>query len=958
MRESRYGPPRRTAPATYEPPAPTIAVYGLWVAPAPKKLEQCFNRPVCVWLSVDTARLHEDGTPGNVRPLPIWAPVTSWPVSDHDRDILSLVLPFYQKHDRLISSSHARGIPIEDSLLTKVLGMLRSCPFVYGEGRRPIEIRPDRPVVLHQVSTWASPALHEPDGTAITGSILVGGENPWVYVEGAFRPIEVAQGEHAQLAPSAPTVDPDTGVVHPETPPRPRLLLHEDGDHLVAKLGLVYGTALPISPGDPRRAISGELEGKWGTWSRDPQAETAIVERLTTLGLEARADGVFLSWGDGALDFILDALPGLLSEGWEVFGQERLKTLRVSSRELSVKVSVSSGIDWFEVRSEIDPGDGVLDEVSLREALRGRSRYVRLGTGQYARLPSQWLTRQRSLALSLADQPSAEPGRSGGLVQRLPGYLALVADELLETADERETDERWERFRDLLAGDREISERPVPEGFVGELRPYQRKGLDFLWFLREHGLHGILADDMGLGKTIQAIALLQAEKDAGALEPSLLVVPTSVIYNWEKELQRFAPGLRTLVLHGPSRRFDMPRISNVDVVITSFSLLRRDLAHLKAFNWHWLILDEAQNIKNPHSQSARAARSLAARNRLCMTGTPLENHPLELWSLFHFLMPGLLGTERSFRTDFLAGTDLSDPIKLQRLRKRTAPFILRRLKQEVAPDLPPRSEMVAYCELGPDQRRLYNQTLMMVRSGVYAAVERDGMGRSHLHILEALLRLRQICCAPELVLPEAGPQIPSAKVDTFMELVGQVVAEGHRVLVFSQFVKVLQILRRRLDADKIRTEYLDGQTKDRLERAENFNRSDIPVFLISLKAGGTGLNLTGADYVIHFDPWWNPAVEDQATDRAHRIGQTRHVFSYKLIAKDTIEEKVLQLQDRKRKMVQGVLEGEELGSKLSKEDLDFLFALDREPAAGAAELAEVEPEAEPEAEPETESVEN
>ncbi len=935
MRENRYG-PRRAAPATYEPPAPMAAIYGLWVAPVPKRLEQAFARPACVWLSVDTARLHEDGTPGNVRPLPIWAPATSWPVSDYDREILGLVLPFYQKHDRLISSSHARGVPVEDALLSRILGMLRSCPFLYGEGRRPIEIRPDRPVVLYQVSTWTAPVLQEPDGTAIPGAILVGGDDPWAFVEGAFRPVELQSGERPpEAAPGSGGALPDSGIVHAAVPPRPRLLLHEDNDHLVAKLGLVYGSAPPISPGDPRRAIPGEVDGQWGTWSRDPAAETEILDRLSRTGLEARSDGVFLGWADAALDFLLEAVPQLLAEGWEVFGEERLKGMRISRRSLAVKVSISSGIDWFEVRSEIDPGDSVIDEASLREALRGRSRYVRLGTGQFARLPGEWLERQRALSQSLTD-PALATNPSGQLVQRLPGYLALVADDLLEAADLRETDERWDRFRDLLAGEREISEQPVPDGFVGELRAYQRKGLDFLWFLRDNGLHGILADDMGLGKTIQAIALLQAEKEAGSLEPSLLVVPTSVLYNWEKELQRFAPKLRTLVLHGPSRRYEMPRIAKHDVIITSYSLLRRDLAQLRAFNWHWLILDEAQNIKNPHSQSARAARTLEAHHRLCMTGTPLENHPLELWSLFHFLMPGLLGTERTFRSDFPSGADLSDPIKLERLRKRTIPFILRRIKQEVAPELPPRSEMVAYCELGPEQRRLYNQTLTMVRSGVYAAVEREGLGRSHLHILEALLRLRQICCAPEIVLPEAAPEIPSAKIDTFLELVGQVVAEGHRILVFSQFVKVLQILRRHLDHEGIRTEYLDGQTKDRLERADRFNQGDVPVFLISLKAGGTGLNLTGADYVIHFDPWWNPAVEDQATDRAHRIGQTRHVFSYKLIARDTIEEKVLQLQDRKRKMVQGVLEGEELGRKLSREDLDFLFAVED---AGVAEVA-------------------
>ncbi|MBM3268969.1 MAG: SNF2 helicase associated domain-containing protein [Candidatus Sericytochromatia bacterium] len=910
-------------------PGDTVAVYGLWLAPVPKRLEKAFARPYCVWLAVDTAKLKEDGTPGNLRPLPLWAPPTSWPVSEFDQAILALVMPFYQEHSRLISSSHARGVPVEDKVLGKVLAKLRTTPFLYGEARRPIEIRPDRPVRQLALTPWADPVLTEDDGSPLASGALLLGQDPcWVFVAGAFRPVEGAAAGPEEGgdggAPAAITLLEETETkVHAALPPRPRLTLHEEGDRLVAKLSLVYGTALPIAPTDPRRFVPGELEGEWGTWPRDPAAETRIVERLVRTHLEARTNGVYLGSGDHALDFLLDDIPGLLVEGWEIFGEERLRAMRVTRREPRVNVSVSSGIDWFEVKSEVTLDGGILDEYALREALRGRSKYVKLGTGQYARLPADWLARQRNLAASLGHDAQ---GADGSLVQRLPGYLALAAEDLLEAADEKAVDPRWEAFRDLLTGEVPHREIPVPEGFVGELRPYQRKGLDFMVFVRENGLHGILADDMGLGKTIQAIALILHEKEEGRLGPSLLVVPTSVIYNWEQELKRFAPGLRTLVLHGPGRRHAMPLIPRTDVVITSYTLLRRDLPTLRAQPWYFLLLDEAQNIKNPHSQSARAARSLQSRHRFCLTGTPLENHPLELWSLFQFLMPGLLGSERVFRADFMGGEALTDATKWEKLRRRSMPFILRRLKQEVATDLPPRSEMVAYCEFGPEQRRLYNQTLLLVRSGVFEAVDRDGVGRSHLHILEALLRLRQICCAPELILPPGTPEIPSSKVETFMELVAQVVEEGHRVLVFSQFVKVLHILQRRLVEEGIETEYLDGQTKDRLERVERFNAGTTPVFLISLKAGGTGLNLTGADYVIHFDPWWNPAVEDQATDRAHRIGQTRHVFSYKLIAKDTIEEKVVQLQDRKRKMVQGVLEGEVFAKKLTREDIEFLFA--------------------------------
>ncbi len=908
-------------------PGDTVAVYGLWVAPVPKRLEKFFDRPYCVWLAVDTAKLKEDGSPGNLRPLPLWAPPTSWPISDFDRGVLALVMPFYQEHSRLISSSHARGVPIEDKVLGRVLTKLRTTPFLYGEARKPIEIQPDRPIRQVALSPWAAPVLTEEDGSPLPSSALLLGQDPcWVVMGGSFRPVESEVRNDSEGGSSAAVItliDEKDSKVHAALAPKPRVTLHEEGDRLVAKLTLVYGTALPISPTDPRRFVPGEWEGELGTFPRDPSAETAIVDRMTHTSLEARTNGVFLGNGDGAFDFLLDDVPKLIEEGWEIFGEERLYQMRVSRKKPSVSVSVSSGIDWFEVKSEISLDGGVLDEASLREALRGRSRYVRLGNGQFARLPGEWLSKQRNLAQSLGhDNQTVE----GTLVQRLPGYLALAAEDLLESADTSQVDPRWEDFRDLLTGEIPHAEIEVPPSFVGELRPYQRKGLDFMNFLREHGLHGILADDMGLGKTIQAIALMLHEKEMGRLGPSLLVVPTSVIYNWEQELKRFAPNLKTLVLHGPGRRHAMPMMSRVDVVITSYTLLRRDLAELRAQPWHMLFLDEAQNIKNPHSQSARAARALQSSHRYCLTGTPLENHPLELWSLFQFLMPGLLGSERSFRTDYMGGEALVDTGQWERLRRRTMPFILRRLKKEVATDLPPRSEMVAYCELGPDQRRLYNQTLLLVRSGVFEAVERDGVGRAHLHILEALLRLRQICCAPELILSPGTADIPSAKVETFMELVQQVVEEGHRVLVFSQFVKVLHILQRRLLAENVETEYLDGQTKDRLERVERFNKGTTPVFLISLKAGGTGLNLTGADYVIHFDPWWNPAVEDQATDRAHRIGQTRHVFSYKLIAKDTIEEKVVHLQDRKRKMVQGVLEGETFAKKLTKEDIDFLFA--------------------------------
>ena len=446
-------------------------------------------------------------------------------------------------------------------------------------------------------------------------------------------------------------------------------------------------------------------------------------------------------------------------------------------------------------------------------------------------------------------------------------------------------------------------------------------------FLRDHGLHGILADDMGLGKTIQAIALLLSEKEAGHHGPSLLVAPTSVVYNWEQEIAKFGPELKVLVLHGSDRHARFDEIPDADVVVTSYGLLQRDKALLLEQPFHYVILDEAQKIKNPRSQAAKLACKLRSRHRLCLTGTPIENNLLEFWSLFHFLMPGLLGTEKFFRATFFKVDPTEAEASRERLRRLTRPFILRRLKQDVATDLPPRSEIVSYCEMGPEQRKLYEDTLAAVRGTIFAEVQARGLRRAHFHVLEGLLRLRQVACDPRLVMrDEAAASPPAAKVELFMEMLKEMIDNGHRVLVFSQFVKMLHILRDRLGEEGIAHSYLDGQTKDRLERVQRFNADDTPVFLISLKAGGTGLNLTGADYVIHFDPWWNPAVEDQATDRAHRIGQTRHVFSYKLIAKDTVEEKVLSLQAQKRQMVRDVLGGSESSmADLTMEDLEFLL---------------------------------
>jgi non-specific serine/threonine protein kinase len=870
----------------------------------------------------------EVGLPGMPRPLAMWAPVPRKHLGAADGGVLDIIEPYYRAQNRDFSSPHAHGIPLKDEMVGPVFALLTRCPFVFGAGRTPVEIRPDMPI-----KSVGGPyeILWDVDGELLAGkrNLLIGKDPGWVLVRDAFRPLiespAEALPEGEGVSPDAvppPEADLVNPPMHPAAPPKARINLSEEGDRLLARLTFRYEASAPVTPTDPRMLVGGERDGQWGFWPRDPGAERALVDRLANTKLDPRGGGQYLAWGEAALGFLMDEIPQLVEEGFEIFGEERLSRLRVKRAQPFISIGVSSGIDWFDLKTTVSIDGENVPWSALKEAFKQNSRFVKLGSGAFARLPEEWLSRQMQLGTSLGFHADAT---EDGFVQKLPRYLAPAARELMDNATEASADKDWRGFLQGLEAVDGVAEVATPNGFIGELRHYQERGLARLSFWRDHGLHGILADDMGLGKTIQAIALLLSEKEAGRKGPSLLVAPTSVVYNWEQEIAKFAPELKVLVLHGSDRHARFDELPDADIVVTSYGLLQRDRAILLERPFHYVILDEAQKIKNPRSQAAKSACKINARHRLCLTGTPIENNLLEFWSLFHFLMPGLLGSEKHFRgTYFKPTTEESDEAR-DRLRRLTRPFILRRLKQDVATDLPPRSEIVAYCDLNEPQRRLYEETLAAVRGHIFAEVRAKGLRRAHFHVLEGLLRLRQVACDPKLVVRDGEPAPPSAKVEQFMELLREMIDQGHRVLVFSQFVKMLTILREELTREAIPYAYLDGQTKDRLERVQKFNADDTPVFLISLKAGGTGLNLTGADYVIHFDPWWNPAVEDQATDRAHRIGQTRHVFSYKLIAKDTVEEKVLALQAQKRQMVRDVLGASDLGSELTMDDLEFLL---------------------------------
>jgi len=526
--------------------------------------------------------------------------------------------------------------------------------------------------------------------------------------------------------------------------------------------------------------------------------------------------------------------------------------------------------------------------------------------------------------LYLHDQPNGE-------------NLRLERSDAARLADLDSLPLQWhggEQLRDFAERLRDYRQQEISPSLDlnATLRPYQLDGLRWMQTLRTLEVGGILGDDMGLGKTLQTLAHLLLEKQAGKLDrPSLVVMPTTLIPNWQDEAARFAPSLKVATLHGTTRRQLYGHLAEYDLLLTSYALLPRDIDLLSDVPLHVVVLDEAQNIKNPNSKAAQAAGRLNARQRLCLTGTPLENHLGELWSLFHFLMPGWLGDAKQFNRDYRTPIEKhGDTDRLEHLTKRIKPFLLRRRKEQVAQELPPKNEILRWVELSPAQRDLYETVRLAMDSKVRDEIDRKGLARSQIVILDALLKLRQVCCDLRLVKGTAAKPVrggTSGKLESLMEMLTELLAEGRRILLFSQFTSMLSLIEEDLQRRAIDYVQITGETKDRRTPVKRFQNEEVPLFLISLKAGGTGLNLTAADTVIHYDPWWNPAAENQATDRAHRIGQDKPVFVYKLIARATVEEKIQQLQQRKAELASGVLDtGNQGGWQLEPGDIEALFA--------------------------------
>lgn len=678
-----------------------------------------------------------------------------------------------------------------------------------------------------------------------------------------------------------------------------RLTLGEREGGLMVKADLVYG--------DPAVAIieAGNLKaiGKIVP-ARDLSRERTAVQRFEQkVGLPVGYAHVLPP--ERAAAFLRDRLP--LHEG-PIEGSASPARFRVVEATIAPQISVrTEGDAWGLEVQFIGEGVSADPRTVLAAWSSGRS-LVPLLDGGYAPLPADWLAKHGGLLREILE--ARDPN---GRVDRR-ATAALV--ELLEEA-RGEVPPDLQRLRRFLEGDENIPTGPLPKGFDGKLRPYQEAGVRWLRFLRAVDLSGVLADDMGLGKTIQALAAMVDAKGK-----HLVIAPTSVLQNWAREAQRFAPNLRVCIYHGPQRKID----ERAHVVLTSYALLRLDVQELKSREWTYVVLDEAQAIKNPDSQTARSARELRARHRLCLTGTPIENRLEELWSLFRFLMPGFLGSLDAFRERFARPIENGDAKARDALRRRVRPYILRRLKQQVATELPPLTDVVVRCEMTTRQREIYDTVRAAARDDVQQAISHQGVGRSALQILEALLRMRQACCDPTLLPGDVGEGAGSGKLDRLEEILVEIVCEDHKALIFSQWTSLLDRVEERLQKLGIAWLRLDGSTRDRQAVIDAFQSPEgPPVFLLSLKAGGTGLNLTAADYVVHLDPWWNPAVQQQATDRAHRIGQSRPVVSYRLVAETSVEERILDLQDAKRALADAAI-GDE-GGFLKSLDIEELRAL-------------------------------
>ncbi len=723
--------------------------------------------------------------------------------------------------------------------------------------------------------------------------------------------------------------------------PVPHVVLRLTGSAFTAhaRLEAIYPTGrVPLTPGscadpdDPTRNAEIEraaldlLEGTALARKEGGRRRNAPTVTSEEAKPEEEAGEGWAAEGDRAVTFWIRELPSLVRQACPA-GPIHEIVVPPALRQLAVRAPVRASLGARANRSEVIEvalryaSDGAeVDVEEIRQALAAKRRWVRLTDGNVAEISDRVAALAAATREALRRTTRAE----------LPRWALGEIEAWRELADSSDLDDLVAGWTERLRSGPAHAGLQPPTGLHATLRSYQEAGVAWLQLLAELHVGGVLADDMGLGKTLQTLALLLWRRERDAPAPSLVVAPTSVALNWIREAERFAPSLRALLLHGADRHERYDEVPRFDLVVTTYALLRRDVARLRAVRFRYVVLDEAQQIKNHAAATTAAAKSLHAEARLALTGTPIENRLLELWSILDFCNPGMLGSWRSFARRYerpLVQTlgEATDSAEAAALRARIRPFVLRRTKAEVQRDLPPKIESDVVVELTPAQRRAYAALAAATRADLEPRLAGDGFERHRMRILTALLRLRQMACDPRLVDPRHGPE-DSAKLLALRELVSEVIEGGRRALVFSQFVELLGLLRQDLDAQGIEYAYLDGRTRDRQAVLDRFTRGTMPLFLLSLRAGGTGINLAAADVVIHLDPWWNPAVEDQATDRAHRIGQERTVSVYRIVAAGTIEEAILRLKERKRTLASSVIDSSDAElAQLSDSDIAELL---------------------------------
>lgn len=708
--------------------------------------------------------------------------------------------------------------------------------------------------------------------------------------------------------------------------PESRVYLKEMGETFVIQPGFSY-SGHEVEWNDETK-ITVQEGNKVLIIHRNKEAENAFVAKLRTLHTNfanlSNYNYFFLRSKEALKNnwffLFFDALKEM---DVRIFGFDNLRNFRFNQAKPVTNLQISSGIDWFDAQIEVVYGDQKVGIRDIKRALANKQNYVQLADGTLGLLPEEWLKKY-----SLLFKVGEEKDKGQGL--KLSKYNFSVIDELYEFIDnEAVLVELDEKRRKLLQFD-EIRTVDLPPNLNANLRPYQESGFQWLNYLDEVKWGGILADDMGLGKTVQALTFIQHYKNVNESCLVLVVCPTTLIYNWENEIKKFTPEIRYHIHHGPARERNTDVLGKFDVIITTYGTLRSDVQQLMKLEFDYVVLDESQAIKNPQSKVTKAAQLLNTRNRIALSGTPMQNNTFDIYAQMNFLNPGMLGSVDFFRNEFATPIDkFQDEERKEHLKKLIYPFILRRTKEQVAKDLPEKIETVIFCEMDPEQRHIYDAYRNTYRSKILGVIEDQGMERSQLTILQGLMKLRQICDSPA-ILNEAE-KYPNHSVKLH-ELTREIAENSghHKVLIFSQFLGMLGLIRERMTHMKIPYEYFDGSTSttDREKAIQNFqNNEDCRVFLISLKAGGVGLNLTAADYVYIVDPWWNPAVEQQAIDRTHRIGQTKSIFAYRMICKDTVEEKILELQERKKSLVKDII-ADDTGfiKKLTKEDVLYLFS--------------------------------